>query len=123
MGPPYLQCPSCGGYVARPPFDEWAMMGPATRAGLLLNGGALFVALGLVPAVAYGLLVIASGGSSDLLALLVVAGAGLALSLGGWALRTSAVVRSSNRRMADPMYRARLIEFARASAAGEPARS
>ena len=82
-----------------------------------------FVAIGLLPAVAHRVFASLTGRPATLQLFLAIAGGGLVLSLSGWVLWSSRHVRRSQRRMSDPMYRAKLVEFGMASAATDSAAS
>ena len=112
VGKPFLTCPSCGTHVPRPRFDEWTLMSRSVRLGILARTAVRGLVLGLAPAVVLGLVGIAAGrtaSSRATLAALGIAGAvvGLAVAM---ALLGNELGRS-RRRMSDPLYRARLVEF------------
>ena len=118
IGRPFAECPRCGAYVSRAPFEEWALMGPGTRLGLVASQGTLAFAVGLIPAVALGLAgLVRQGGTGDRLTLVAVAGLGIAAAVAVWLALLSRHVRRSQRRMGDPMYRAKLAEFGMQSSA------
>jgi len=116
IGRPFATCGSCGGFVPRRPFEEWASMAPSSRAQLVLGELALALCVGLAPAVLLGLWGIVTSTGSERSRLLVVAAAGLALALSVWGLSLSRRIRESTRRMGDPMYRAKLAKFAMVAA-------
>lgn len=115
IGAPFERCSACGGFVVRPLHDEWGLMSPRARLAFLAPGAARALALGLAPALVWGLFVLARGGERDPLALLLLAALGAGVALGVWLGRVASAVRRSRRRLADPMLRARLVEFGLAS--------
>jgi len=117
VGEPFTTCRLCGGFVDRSPNDEWAMMGVGARLVILLGGAAFAGSAGLVPALAWASYRLVRGAAIDPLPLAVTAGAGLLVGVGLFGMRLSTVIRRSRRRMGDPMYRAKLVEFGIGSAA------
>ena len=111
IGQPFAECPRCGRFQSRAPNDEWAMMSPGTRVSLVVNGGLPFLALGLLPAIGYGIYAIVTRRASETDLLLAVAVLGLLVSTLTFAFRLSRAVAASRRRMSDPMYQARLVKF------------
>jgi hypothetical protein len=112
IGRSFEECSSCGTFVPRTPFDEWALMGTRTRLGVLCADGAIVLALGLTPAALAGVGALLSERAAQPRTLLILAGAGLVLSLGAWMGRMSHTLNRSRRRMSDPWYRAKLAQFA-----------
>lgn len=115
VGAPFCVCPQCGAYVQRRPYDEWALMGARARLELLAGGIGSAGALGLLPALGYALLCIARGRPAPPEELAIGAAAGFLVAVSVWGARFAAALRRSRRRMADPMYQARLVEFGMAS--------
>ena len=108
---PFEECASCGAYVGRPGANEWEFLSLGERAGHVARHAFRAVSFGLVPATVH-LLVTAMGGDGwrapETLAWLVRGLVGFGLVEGG---RLSTRIQRSRRRMADPMYRARLVKF------------
>ncbi len=115
VGIPFCVCGSCGAYIAREPYDEWALMGVGKRLELLGSGIGFSGALGLVPALGYACVRMLGREPVELEVLAVVAGSGFVLAVGAWCTRFAGLVRRSRRRMSDPMYQAKLVEFGMAS--------
>jgi hypothetical protein len=113
VGRPFEEC-RCGAYVARTPYEEWALMRGSTRTRILLSSLLLAVALGLAPGAALG--TSAWLAQRPLEVPLVVCGVGLVLGLGYWASWLARLVGPSRRRMRDPWYQAKLAQFAIQSA-------
>lgn len=120
VGPPFEECSKCHALVSRPFTNEWDLLGPGRKALCIVDRVAPFVVLGLVPGLAYWAFAFREGRDDPnlLLALLCAGPVLVALLPLSAALRA---IRRSRARMADPMYRARLIEFGRrAPAAARP---
>ncbi len=111
IGPPFKSCPGCGGIVPRPPYQEWVFLGAVERLTCVGLPAGIAIALGLLPALVYGAVGLALPRGRDPVWLLLVAVAGLVVALAIWSTRLTRDVRRSRRRMADPMYRAKLVEF------------
>ncbi len=111
IGPPFAPCPRCGGFVARPPFQEWVLLGALGRMRCLGLPAGIALVTGLIPALGYAGVGLALPHGRDPVWLLIVAGVGLCVSVAIWLASLSRDVRRSQRRMADPMYRAKLVEF------------
>lgn len=120
IGRPFAECPRCGGFVSRAPYEEWALMKPGTRLAFVASKGTFALALGLLPALALGLFAAFGGGESiERMTLVAVAVLGAVASAVVRFALLSREVRRSQSRMADPMYRAKLAEFGmRTSGAG-----
>lgn len=112
VGRPFEECPKCRTPVGRPSTNEWDLLGPGEKLFWLAARSALSIVIGLVPALAYGTLAY-EGGAGDLRILLALALAGPALVLFFPLSGALHAIRRSRARMADPMYRARMVEFAR----------
>jgi hypothetical protein len=112
VGRPFEECPRCRALAARPATNEWDLLGPGEKAYWLADRVAPFFVLGLVPALGYWMFAFREGsGELPMLVALLCAGPILAGMLPlSTALQS---IRRSRGRMADPMYRARLIEFSR----------
>ena len=107
IGRPFSECPKCKGFVERLPYVEWSSLHPGARLRLL-GGGLLIASAGAaIPALAYSV-VRRDAPTETLLALGLVF---LALGLSGFGMFLSNAIQRSKKRMADPMYRARLAEF------------
>lgn len=114
VGRPFEECARCGAYVARTPYEEWALMRRSTRTRIALSGAALCVALGLAPGAAMVTTALLAGRALE--TPLIVAGIGLAVGLGAWIGWLARLVGPSRRRMRDPWYQAKLAQFAIQSA-------
>lgn len=113
VGSPFEQCARCGALVSRPSVNEWDLLGAGAKAYWLADAVGPFVALGLVPALAYLIAGPLAQGTRDPRVLLALALGG-PLILGSLrALGVLQVIQRSRRRMGDPMYRARLVEYGR----------
>jgi hypothetical protein len=112
VGQPFEACPKCRTYVTRPATNEWDLLGPGEKLYWLVEQGAPFLAFGLLPALAYWT-VTSRAGSGDLRLLLALLVAGPVLVLFFPLAGALHTIRRSRARMADPMYRARMVEFAR----------
>lgn len=117
VGRPFEECPKCRAFVGRPSTNEWDLLKSGGRALWIAELVAPFLALGLVPALAYWALAFRDGkGNLSILVALLFAGPAVVLVMPlSHALRA---IRRSRARMADPMYRARLIEFGRRTSVG-----
>jgi len=112
VGSPFQECSKCRTQVSRPSTNEWALLGSGEKTYWLCDRIAPFLLLGLAPALAYWALVIRDGTGDTRVLIALLSGGPLLLlffPLSG-ALHA---IRRSRARMADPMYRARLIEFGR----------
>jgi hypothetical protein len=119
VGRPFEECPKCRAFVGRPSTNEWDLLGPGGKILWFAELLAPFLALGLVPALAYWALAFRDGsGDQRILVALLCASPAVILMLPlAHALRA---IRRSRARMADPMYRARLIEFGRRTTSAGP---
>jgi len=114
VGRPFDECARCGAYVARTPYEEWALMKRSTRARILLSSLALAVALGLAPGAALAAsALLAQRPLQDAFA---VAAIGLLVALGLWIAWLARALGPSRRRLRDPWYQAKLAQFAIQSA-------
>lgn len=112
VGRPFEECAKCRTLVSRPATNEWDLLGAAGKTAWIVDRMAPLFVLGLVPAGAYWALG-PRDGAEGTRTLLVLLCAGPAL-MGGLALSLARrAIRRSRARMADPMYRARLVEFGR----------
>jgi hypothetical protein len=114
VGRPFEECARCGAYVARTPYEEWALMRRSTRTRILASSAALALALGLAPGAA--MVTAALLARRPLEAPLIVSAIGLAVGLGAWISWLARLVGPSRRRMRDPWYQAKLAQFAIQSA-------
>jgi hypothetical protein len=112
VGRPFEECPKCRSYVSRPSTKEWDLLGPLEKAYWLADRVAPYLLVGLVPALAYWALAFRSGDGElrVLLGLLALGPILVAFFPLPGALQA---IRRSRARMADPMYRARLVDFER----------
>ncbi|HEX6885998.1 MAG TPA: hypothetical protein VF530_21670 [Planctomycetota bacterium] len=112
VGRPFEDCPRCRAPVERPGASEWDLLGSGRRWLWVLDRIAPFLVLGLLPGVAYAWFVQRPGqGEPYVLGALLAGGPLLAATWPVWRVRVA--IRRSRARMADPMYRARLIELGR----------
>jgi len=109
IGTPFLEC-ACGTFAARPPFSEWDMLDPPTKLSFLGRGLVWFLS-GMIPGLLYALTAVVRGRGYSVSAFLIAVAAGALLAGGGWAVRAALHIRRSRRRMGDPMYRAKLVEY------------
>lgn len=109
IGTPFIEC-ACGAYAARPPFSEWDMLQPPMKLNFLGRGLVWFLS-GMIPGLLYALGSVFLGKSYLMLAFLIAVGVGALLASGTWFALASLDIRRSRRRMGDPMYRAKLVEF------------
>jgi hypothetical protein len=114
VGRPFEECSRCGTYVARTPYEEWALMKRSTRARILLSSAVLAIALGLAPGAA--LAASAWLAHRPLQDALAVAAIGLTVALGLWIAWLARALGPSRRRLRDPWYQAKLAQFAIQSA-------
>ena len=112
VGRPFDECPRCHVFVSRAPYNEWALMSSADKAGILGLQGCVALSLGLAPAAIAGVVGLLARRELDTLTLLIVAGIGLLVALTSWMARLTSTLRRSRRRMTDPMFQARLVQFA-----------
>jgi hypothetical protein len=114
VGRPFEECSRCGAYVARTPYEEWALMKRSTRARILLSSALLAMILGLAPGAALAAsALLAKRPLQDALA---VAAIGLVIALGLWIAWLARSLGPSRRRLRDPWYQAKLAQFAIQSA-------
>lgn len=111
VGRPFVECPQCQAHVPRPPFDEWSGLPAESKLKLVLSGGVVATALGIVPGLLYALVALATDASAPRETLVAWVVVGVVLALAIWSQLLLAAVRGSQRRMRDPMYRARLAEY------------
>ena len=86
-------------------------MAPAARLSYVGTKATFALALGLLPALLFGLYSIATGADAGRGALLGLALGGTLLSLGLRLALLAGDIRRSRIRMSDPMYRAKLVRF------------
>ena len=113
IGKPFVVCSTCDTFVPCEPFNEWDFLDGNAKARLLMVVGLQTLVFGVIPALLYGVADVALRGDYDVRILLLALAAGL---LGVALVRGaafSAQVARSRRRVADPMYRAKLVEFGR----------
>ncbi len=119
LGPPFLECPSCKGFVNHEPFEEWSSMGARKRFTWVGTSLAVAVSLGILPLLACGLADIISRERTSPRTLLFIGGTGLFVALAITYANLHQRIRRSRRRMSDPMYRAKLVKY-QMSATGSP---
>lgn len=113
IGKPFVVCSTCDTFVPCEPFNEWDFLDRGAKGRLLMIVGLQILVFGAIPALLYGVADVARRGDYDVRLLLIALAAGLvgvALVRGA---AFSAQVARSRRRVADPMYRAKLVEFGR----------
>jgi hypothetical protein len=111
IGSPFTECTSCGGFAPRPPYDEWAGMSPSVKLGFIGRALTRSLVVGLAPALLYGLFAIVTARGSDRLWLLALAAGGVLIAATVWASLLAQEIRRSSKRLADPMYSAKLVEY------------
>jgi hypothetical protein len=126
IGRPFVICSSCQIVVPCEPFNEWDFIEPNTKMRYLLTVlGQAFV-FGLIPGLLYGVVDVIVRGDFDPLILAGALAGGLIL-VGGLRLAVwSSALRRSQRRVMDPMYQAKIVEFGMGGRAGQgptPSRS
>jgi hypothetical protein len=109
IGRVFEECPRCRTLVRRPTVQEWDLLQSREKLWWMIDRVVPPLVLGLVPAGACW----ATKREGDGRALLLLAVAGLVVGSVAALARVRGAVRRSRRRMADPMYRARLIELGR----------
>ena len=107
IGPPFADCPACKGLVERRPFEEWSGISPRTKLRILSGGGIIATAGAAIPVLAYSLIAKETSKEGWIAFLLICMAATWSL----WILTLSNAIKRSNRRMSDPMYRAKLAEL------------
>ena len=86
------------------------MLDPPTKLNFLGRGLIWFLS-GMIPGLLYALVAVLLGRSYLMLGFLVAVSAGGVVAGGLWLTLASGDIRRSRRRMGDPMYRAKLMEF------------
>jgi hypothetical protein len=108
---PFVECRGCGAFVRRAGVNEWDLLPHAER--LRHVGRAARVALlsGLGLGLAQLVFVLGQGRGWRLGEAAIACAVGT-LVAGAWlGVRLAGAIRRSRRRLGDPMYRARLVEF------------
>jgi len=118
VGSPFQECPKCRSHVSRPATNEWALLGAGQKVYWLGVRILPFALIGLVPALVYWQTTF-RGGDGQLPVLVALLAAGPVLLAYLPLANALHSIRRSRARMADPMYRARLIAFGR-QAPGRP---
>lgn len=112
IGKPFEECSACGDYVPMQGTDEWELMPVTSRLRCLVHTVVTTLMLAIFPGLAYALYTVAA--DIELRVQLVLGWCAFGLAgaayLRGTSLSTA--IRRSRGRLEDPMYRARLIEFA-----------
>ncbi len=111
IGKPFVVCWTCEAFVPCGPFNEWGFLDPPTKLRYLATVGLQAFVFGVIPGLLYGVGDVVLRGDYDMRIFLIVLGAGLLVIAGLRFLEFSWHVRRSQRRVADPMYRAKLVEF------------
>lgn len=108
---PFFECLGCGAFVPRPGANEWDLLPRAERLRHVTRATGLALATGVVFGCAYLAFALGQGRGWQLAEAVVFVAAGAAV--GGFAAgsRLLTAIQRSRRRLGDPMYRARLIEF------------
>lgn len=114
VGRPFEECTRCGAYVARVPYEEWALMKRTTRTRIVLSSAVLALVLGLAPGGALAAAAHVAG--RDLRDAIVVAAIGFTVAFSLWVTWLARQVGPSRRRLRDPWYQAKLAQFAIQSA-------
>lgn len=86
-------------------------MSAATKLELVISELVLAVCAGLLPALLLGLYGLVEGTEPSRERFVAVAATGLVVATSAWLVHLTRRIRGSRRRMGDPMYRAKLIEF------------
>jgi hypothetical protein len=86
------------------------MLAPPTKVNFL-GRGVVWLLSGMIPGLLYALGSILFDQPYSMLAFLIAIGVGALLAGGAWLANTAQEIRRSRRRMGDPMYRAKLVEF------------
>jgi len=111
IGKPFEQCGKCDGYVTRAPANEWDLSRAGTKLHHVTRHATRAFGAGLVPLAVYSVATPLDGRELESRTALLLLAGGWILA-GIWqAARLSSAVAHSRRRMSDPMYRARLVEF------------
>ena len=111
IGVPFLECTRCGSFVQRQAHHEWDMLPPATKLRYVGKTGFVWFLAGAIPGLLYGITAMVFFGGFHPLALLISVTVGAVLALALWLGLVSKEVHRSRRRMGDPMYQAKLVEF------------
>jgi hypothetical protein len=108
---PFFEGLGCGAFVARPGANEWDLLPRTQRLRHVTRATAVALVTGVVFGLAYLAFAFGQGAGWRPREALVFVGAGAAV--GGFAVgsRLLSAIQRSRRRLDDPMYRARLIEF------------
>jgi hypothetical protein len=115
IGPPFEECTACGRFIPRPTFNEWALHRTSVRLGLLSRAALRVLLFGALPVLFYAGFNLSGGSPVDPLTALVAAVLGLGAAAAWVSTSTVGQINRSRRRMTDPMYLAKLAEFARSS--------
>ena len=108
---PFDPCPGCGAFVARRGANEWDLLRLGERSGHIARHTLRTLMLGLAPALVHLVTTLVQGSPWH-------AVESLLWLAGGWVVagcyegsRLTSRIQRSRRRMADPMYRARLVKY------------
>ena len=105
------QCAKCGGVVMRRRANEWELLSNSQKLGRIARHAFLALAMGLAPPLGYLAAGLGSGRGWQVRYALLLLAAGCVLA-GAWqGSRLAAMIRRSRRRMEDPMYLAKLVEY------------
>lgn len=110
IGKPFHTC-ECGALVGRAGANEWDLLRPRAKLAFLGRRFGFAAAAGLVPIVVRLVAAQVGGTPASALEALVWLAAGEVAALAWEGSRLSSAIGRSRRRMSDPMYRARLVEY------------
>jgi hypothetical protein len=108
---PFDPCSSCGTFVGRLGANEWELLRLGEKTGHIARHAFRAVSFGLVPATLHLLVTVVGGQDwlpTETLVWLVAGWVGFGAIEGA---RLGSRIQRSRRRMADPMYRARLVKY------------
>jgi hypothetical protein len=116
IGSPFQECASCGALVSRAPVNEWDFLDPGSRARYGLEHAVRALTAAALPALLYVGFARFTGREVLVWGLVTAALFGVLLAI-PFAAHVVASVRRSRRRLADPMYLAKLMAFERENVA------
>jgi hypothetical protein len=111
IGKPFEQCGRCDGYAARAPANEWDLSRAGIKLRHITRHATWAFAVGLTPFVVYSIATPLGGRELESRTALLLLAGGWLLAVIWQVARLSSAIGHSRRRMSDPMYRARLVEF------------
>lgn len=113
---PLQQCASCAGIVLRPGANEWDLLRTSQKLGYVAHYAFVALVMGPVLPLVHLAAELGAGGSWQAEHSLMWLAAGWVLA-GVWqGSRLLTRIRHSRRRMGDPMYLAKLVEYGIAEA-------